>query len=271
MAAAPYYQDDWVTIYHGDCREIGPEIDHASVSAVVTSPPYAQQRNDQYGGVEEDVYPLWMVSCLSHIRGCLAPNASVFLNIREHVSNGQISDYVHWTRINLRRNDWYEIDELLWIKPDGPPVGRVDRPRRSYERILWFSNTNNPACYPKHDGRRGIVGGVGGAASGAWLHGGQTEADRYGDIRCVDYKVVSIRDRPSGINHPAVYPPSLALWLTRLSTLPGDVVLDPFAGSGSTAVACKYAGRRCILVEQVEEYCEIAAGRLAQEVLALEV
>lgn len=268
----PYYEDGAVTIYHGDCREVGLTLPCDSIHAVVTSPPYAQQRADQYGGIAEEGYSLWTLSWVNHLQHALFERASVLINIREHVSGGQISDYVHWTRINLRRSDWFEIDELLWIKPDGPPVGRTDRPRRSWERVLWFSRSPNPFCYPKQNGhpsdRIGLPGH--GAASSSWLHGEQGRSES-GVARCPDYVVVSVRDRPNDIKHPAVFPPPVARWLIALVTREAQVVLDPFMGSGSTLVAAKYSGRKAIGIELEERFCEIAANRLSQEVLALEM
>lgn len=65
--------------------------------------------------------------------------------------------------------------------------------------------------------------------------------------------------------HPTQKPLELVRGLVERFTEPGDLVFDPFGGSGTTARACKDLGRRCILVEQVERYCEIAARRLSQE------
>jgi site-specific DNA-methyltransferase (adenine-specific) len=262
----PYYQDDTVTIYHGNCLDIGPLLEQASVAAVVTSPPYAQQRSAQYGGIDELDYPLWTLSWMSHIRDAFKPRASVLINIREHVSGGTISDYVQRTRMVLRGADWQEIDELLWIKPDGPPVGHLGRPRRSWERLLWFSSTSDPACYPSANGRRSSrIGFAGSAASQSWA---TKSADiRDGIARSPDYCVVSVRERPDGLDHPAVMPGAVAFWAMNLVTQETEVVLDPFMGSGSTVVAAKYGGRRAIGIEIEERYCEIAAQRCAQEVL----
>jgi site-specific DNA-methyltransferase (adenine-specific) len=70
--------------------------------------------------------------------------------------------------------------------------------------------------------------------------------------------------------HPTVKPVELMRYLVRLTKTPtGGTVLDPFAGSGSTGVACKAEGRPCILIEIEERYCEIAAERLRQGVLDL--
>jgi len=73
----------------------------------------------------------------------------------------------------------------------------------------------------------------------------------------------------AGGEHPAVMPVELAARAIRLSTWPGETVLDPFAGTGTTLVAARLLGRRAIGVEVSERYCELAAKRLAQGTLEL--
>ena len=73
----------------------------------------------------------------------------------------------------------------------------------------------------------------------------------------------------AGSPHPAVMPVELAARAIRLSTWPGETVLDPFAGTGTTLVAARQLGRRAVGIEISERYCEVAAKRLAQGSLAL--
>jgi site-specific DNA-methyltransferase (adenine-specific) len=69
--------------------------------------------------------------------------------------------------------------------------------------------------------------------------------------------------------HPCPKPLRWMTWATSLASLPGETVLDPFAGSGTTLLAAKSLGRRAIGIEIEERYCEIAAQRCSQEVLGL--
>lgn len=261
----PYYEDNSVTIYHGDCRDVLPSL--AESDAIVTSPPYAMQRKDQYQGIRVSDYPSFTVEWLGAAR--LAPTGSALVNIREHVVDGEMSDYVHIARMCLRANGWIECDELVWIKPDAPPFGHTGRPRRSWERILWFSRSRRPLCFPKANGQHSDrIGFVRGGNDG-WIHDGQSGQRVPGKARQADHVRISVRSNPDGVSHPAAYPPLLAGWLIRMITDVRSTVLDPFMGSGSTLLAAKSDGRKAIGIEIREDYCEIAAKRMGQEVLAL--
>jgi site-specific DNA-methyltransferase (adenine-specific) len=94
---------------------------------------------------------------------------------------------------------------------------------------------------------------------------------RYFDMHTGDQKTDVWRFAPetAKFGHPTVKPLPLISYIVRLSCRPDGTILDPFAGSGTTAVAAKSLGRMCVCVEREERYCEIAAKRCAQEVLPL--
>jgi hypothetical protein len=95
------------------------------------------------------------------------------------------------------------------------------------------------------------------------LNGLEKEHQRYGTIRTnrgEGYTEVS----KSKNNHPTVKPLKLMSYLITLGSREGDIILDPFGGSGTTALACKLLGRKCLVVEIEEQYCEIAANRCRQ-------
>ena len=261
----PYYSDDHVTIYHGDCRDI---LGRLWFDAIVTSPPYAEQRNGLYQGVPEADYPQWAVEWMGEAVKGLALSGSALINIREHVSEGVMSDYVHRTRLALRDDGWNETDELIWVKPDSPPVGHPKRFRRSWERILWFSRSRQPVCYPTAMGQPSKrVGFENSRASASWVSGEKRRAP--GISRSADYCVVGMSTEHAAVDHPAAFQPGLAKWLVGGFTLAGETVVDPFMGSGTTLRAAKDLGRKAIGIELEERYCEIAARRMGQEVLPL--
>src|SRR6185312_9358080 len=143
-------------IYLGDCTDgLGNLYESYGefTNLVITSPPYAEQRKHQYGGISEVDYTQWTVKWMREVRKVLTDDGSVFINIRPHIKNGVISDYVLKTRLALREDGWNECEELIWYKPDSPPLGSINRPRRAFEHILWFSKTRKPYCDPKANGQ----------------------------------------------------------------------------------------------------------------------
>jgi DNA modification methylase len=248
------------TVTVGDCREVMAGMEADSIDAVVTSPPYAMQRAKQYGGIPESEYPDWCVAWMSEAHRLLRDSGSVLINIREHVKNGQISDYVHKTRLALRDAGWYEWEELIWVKPSSAPIGHPGRPRRAWERILWFGKSPQGYANPKANGQPSSR--VGRQSKRSVQEGYQAKTTggvAQGVSRCTD--VVTCQPE-HGVDHPAPYPVDLARWMIRLSTPPGGTVLDPFAGSGSTGKVAKLEGFSSHLIEMNPEYAEIARARV---------
>jgi site-specific DNA-methyltransferase (adenine-specific) len=255
------------TLYRGKAEDVLPVIPAASVDCVITSPPYAEQRAAQYGGIPESQYSQWTVGWMSKARPTLKPKGSALINIREHVSGGQISDYVHRTRLALREDGWLEPDELIWIKPDGMPVGRVDRPRRSWERVLWFALLSDCHCFPKANGQHSNRIGLAAYPSRnaeSWIHGNTAQSMKApGVSRCRDWVSVPLSMNCKGEwRHPAAYPEPLAKWLLSLVTAGNAIALDPFMGSGTTGIACVKAGRKFIGIEKDARYFDIACRRI---------
>jgi site-specific DNA-methyltransferase (adenine-specific) len=128
-----------ITLLHGDWLTQIPLLKNRSIRAVITSPPYAQQRKGHYPGWNENDYPATMVRIFNAIKPKLTKDGSILMNIRSHVKDGAVSDYVLQARLALRKAGFTENEELIWYKPEAAPQGSVYRPRRSWENILWFS------------------------------------------------------------------------------------------------------------------------------------
>ena len=109
----------------GDALALIPTLQDRSVNLCLTSPPYAMQRRSQYGGVTETEYPTWMCRVMASLRPKVTNDGSVLLVIRSHVRDGVVSDYVLRTRLALREDGWKEPEELIWWKPDAPPLTGV--------------------------------------------------------------------------------------------------------------------------------------------------
>jgi site-specific DNA-methyltransferase (adenine-specific)/site-specific DNA-methyltransferase (cytosine-N4-specific) len=258
-------------VLHGDCLDLVPTLEDASVGLVVTSPPYAQQRAGHYEGIPEEDYPDFTVQWMTALAPKMTPGGSVFLVIRPHVKNGVLSDYVMRTRLAVRESGWHECEELIWLKPDAPPLGSKLRPRRAWESVLWFSQSAQPyadlkACGEESD-RLGFNGAIKFAEHGvsektAWHPCVESFGKGRGVARICDVIVANVGGNERGLDHPAVFPLALAEQLIRTFSQAGDLVLDPFAGSAQTLLAAKVCGRRYLGIEREERYVKIALGRL---------
>lgn len=264
-------------ILHGDCVEVMASLPAESVDAIVTSPPYAEQRKSTYGGIPEADYPAWTVAWMAEAWRVLKPNGSVLINIRPHIKNGQISDYTLRTRLALREAGWNEVDELIWHKPNAMPTGSPRKPKRSWESLHWFAKHGQPWSDAKANGtpatdphrprwnnnaaeRNGWDHSIKGAGGGTPLIS-----------RCQN--VVTLPKVGGGtrqfMDHPAPFPPALAEWCGKLICPPGGTILDPFSGSASTGVAAIRNGWDYIGIDAVAEYVEMSRKRLDAEVSKL--
>ncbi len=222
----PYYEAGGIVIYHGDCREVLPEI---SADAMVTDPPYGVDLGtcgDKRGsahGMRHDGYASY-VDTYENFVSEVVPRLTAALDTvkRAAVFTGP---HIHEQR-----------------KPDA--IGGVFL-AASTGRTAWgFKNFLPVLLY--------------GGSPTVMLGKGATVATA---IRSSE---TSGRD---AAGHPCPKPIGWMTWAVSLASLPGETVLDPFMGSGSTLRAAKDLSRRAIGIEIEERYCEIAARRLAQEVL----
>lgn len=254
---APYYQDDAVTIYHGDCREIVPSL--PPVDLVVTSPPY-NLANSPWGFLGH-----WKPGDSVGGKGKWRDGAdsSRGAGYLAHGDDLPWPDYVAWQR---------EILRLCWSQlSDVGAIFYNHKPRVIGER-LW-TPLELVADYPV----RQIV---------IWDRGSGMNFAPTAYLPMHEWIVIlakpafRLRDRgASGVGdvwhitpevstpHPAPFPVQLAA--RAIETTRAESILDPFLGSGSSLRAAKNLGRKAIGIEIEERYCEIAANRMRQTVMAL--
>lgn len=257
-------------VIHGDCIEVMASLPAESVDAIVTSPPYAEQRKSTYGGIPEKDYPAWTVAWMSEAWRALKPDGSVIVNITPHVQAGQISDYVLRTRLALRGAGWAELDEIIWHKKDAMPTGSPSRPRRSWESLLWYGKHGKAWSDAKAAGKPHTVG-VNGftrddkAKKSGWDHGGTGGTTPLAGNARVPNIVALPKPKRSDYHHPAAFHWQLAEWCGKLICPPGGTILDPFSGSGSTGVAAIRNGWKYIGIEAAAEYADMSRARLDAE------
>jgi DNA modification methylase len=243
----------------GDALLLIPTLPDRSVNLCLTSPPYAEKRKRQYGGVPEADYPAWMVAVMAALRPKLTGDGSVLIVIRSHVRDGVVSDYVLKTRLALRNDGWKECEELIWLKPNAPPLGSDYRPRRTWEHILWFSKTPKPYIDLRANGSYSDSIGFGGSNKMTTM---PPRDFKDGQSRTPDHFTALMSENENGIHHPAMFPATLCEKLILTFSKEGQRVADIFCGSGQTLVAAKRLGRRWIGFDSKREYVELAAKRL---------
>jgi len=260
-------------IYRGDCLEILPTLASNSVDLVVTSPPYADQRKDTYGGVHPDKYVEWFLPIANELKRVLKDEGSFILNIKERAMNGERHTYVLELILALRKQGWLWTEEYVWHKRNSYPGKWPNRFRDAWERCLHFTKEKHFAMYqdavrvPMGDWSRTRLRNLSETDkrrdnSRVQSGFGKKIENWVGRELAYPDNVLYLATECSNRSHSATFPVDLPAWFIKLLTRPGDIVLDPFMGSGTTAVAAKQLGRRCIGIEIDPTYVQIAEDRL---------
>jgi adenine-specific DNA-methyltransferase len=325
----PYYQDEAVTIYHGDCREIVPGLGRFDL--VLTDPPYGKVK----GNFDEawTNRPAMLKDCAvwrDMMVGAMKPNATLYWFAWPSLA-GRIEALIAEKLNPLAHIVWLKPSSLAqkhcpeFLRAPGPETerilmaehygadnmalgesgyaakcdearGHVFEPLRAYlARECAAAGHTVKTINAAWQAERGGGGGMAGhwlttsqwalptAANYAWLQALCTghlrreyedlrreyeDLRRFFDMKTGDQKTDVWRFKPETdqLGHPTPKPLPLFLYIVRLSCRPGGTILDPFAGSGTTGRAAKDLGRKAVLIEREERYCEIAAKRMGQEV-----
>lgn len=260
-------------IWQGNCLEILPKLPDACLDLIITSPPYADQRQHTYGGIHPDKYVEWFLPISAELKRTLKPGGSFVLNIKERVVNGERHTYVLELIIALRKQGWLWTEEYVWHKRNSYPGKWPNRFRDGWERCLHFTKQKNFAMYqdevrvPMGDWRQARLKNLSETDkrrdnSKVQSGFGKKIANWVGRDLAYPDNVLHLATECNNRNHSAVFPLELPSWFIKLFTQPEDVVLDPFAGSGTSAVAAQQLGRRFIGIEIDAEYVQLAQQRL---------
>ncbi len=268
---------DWVNrIIHSDCEKVLKEVPDNSIDLIFTSPPYADRRQQTYGGVKPEKYVDWFLPKSEQFLRVLKPTGTFILNIKERVVKGERHTYVIELILRLREQGWLWTEEFIWHKKNSYPGKWPNRFRDSWERLLHFNKQRKFNMY-----QEAVMVPVGDWAKDRLTSLSKTDKIRdeskvmsgfgknvsnwVGRDKVYPTNVIHMATECSNRNHSAVFPISLPTWFIKLFTLPGDMVLDPFVGSGTTAVAAQQLGRDYLGVDISEEYCQMAEKRLLQK------
>jgi DNA modification methylase len=299
--ADPYYEDDLVTLHHGDAQSVAVALDPGSVRTIVTSPPYFGLRD--YGeagqiGAEETLqeYVDRLVGVFRALRDVLTDDGTLWLNLGDSYASTtkgsgggsgkstlgvgadgtvRISQSgrdrgvarqgfaprrvdtglpdknllgVPWrVAFALQADGWVLRSDIIWAKPNPMPESVTDRPTKSHEYMFFLAKS--PRYY--YDAEAIAEGAV-----------KETRNKR---------TVWSTATVPFPGSHFAVYPPELIRPCILAGSAPGDTVLDPFSGSGTTGMVATQEGRRYIGIDLNRDYLDMSLRtRFVQPVLNLE-
>lgn len=267
-------------ILEGDCRDLLPQLPDECIDLIITSPPYADQRQHVYGGVPPDEYVEWFLPIAAECKRLLKPTGSFVLNIKERVVNGERHTYVLELILKMREQGWLWTEEYIWHKKNTYPGKWPNRFRDAWERCLHFTKQKKFKMF--QEAVR--------VPMGEWRHArlrklsendlrrdesrvgsgfGKRVANWIGREWAYPTNVLHMATECYNRNHAATFPVDLPAWFIKLFTEPGDLVLDPFIGSGTTAVAAVRLGRKYLGFELNPQYVATARQRLEKEMRQL--
>jgi site-specific DNA-methyltransferase (adenine-specific)/site-specific DNA-methyltransferase (cytosine-N4-specific) len=236
-----------------------------SIDLIVTSPPYSDQRKSTYGGIHPDNYVEWFLPISSELLRVLKPTGSFILNIKEKVYNGERHTYVIELILAMRKQGWLWTEEYMWHKKNSFPGKWPNRLRDAWERLLHFNKEKKFNMYQDN-----VKIPIGDWSKTRLKNLSETDKTRdeskvgsgfgkkienwVGKDMVLPDNVLYMATESGNKNHSAVYPEGLPEWFIKLFTKEGDVVLDPFLGSGTTCKVALELGRNSIGIELNEDY-----------------
>jgi len=256
-----------------DCFDQLKRYPDECVDLIFTSPPYADRRKSIYGGIHPDRYVEWFLPISAELKRVLKPDGSFVLNIKERTFRGQRHTYVIELILAMKEQGWLWTEEYCWHKKNCYPGKWPNRFRDAWERLLHFTKQRRFNMYQdavkvpvgdwakkrlsslsKNDMKRDESRSQSGF--------GKKVANWIGRRMVYPTNVLHLATECTNANHPAAFPVELPAWFIKLFTKEGDVVLDPFVGSGTTAIAAKRLKRHFIGIDNIEEYCKMAIHSL---------
>jgi len=257
----------------GDCRDRETVLrlfNGVKANVVITSPPYASQREyDPASGfrpVAPQDYVEWYRDVAAGIEAVLATDGSYFLNIKEHAEDGQRLLYVkELTIAHVRHWRWRFVDELCWRKTDnGVPGGWGNRFKNAWEPIFHFCRQRQIKFRPE---------AVGHLSDGCFDYSPQTPESNSGSGLLGQHEdrhqgiarpsnVIEAKTESSQGSHSAPFPRAIPEFFIKAFSDEGEVVFDPFLGSGTTMAAAAVLGRKGYGTEISPAYCDVIVRRM---------
>lgn len=263
------------------------ELPNDCVHLIITSPPYADRRKGSYSSINPSGYVEWFMPISHQLLRILKPTGSFILNIKENVKNGERQTYVMELILALKKQGWLWVEEYCWYKKNSYPGKWPNRFRDTWERCLHFTKQKKFAMYQdavkvpigdwskqrfKSMSEKDYIRSISGTDSkfgrnvSNWLNKRKVyphnvlvfEKEHYTETSNLLHFSTECTNR----NHSAVFPIELPSWFIKLFTKKGNIVLDPFIGIGTTALAARLLNRRFIGIENSNDYAERAVKNI---------
>ncbi|MCL4501667.1 MAG: site-specific DNA-methyltransferase [Deltaproteobacteria bacterium] len=265
-------------IIHGDALDLLPRLPKGGIDLFFTSPPYADAR--AYSRIHPDHYVGWFLPFAKAMFDAACESGSLIINIKNRVAKqgplkGQRHPYVYELVLSLQRMGWRWIETYIWAKSNAVPGKFGPRTKDSFEYVYHFARGGKPyfdldavrvpykadfaeIARRKLDrlGRRNTEAGFGRDRTKTYLRGG---ADP-GNVVTVPQTYNQYR----GVAHTAAMPEGLAEFFIKIASPVGGIVIDPFAGAGTTIVVARRLGRKAAGFEIHEQFVEESRRRIAE-------
>lgn len=275
LKSIPKHSSADVNLYCGDAASVLRTQESDSVNLVVTSPPYADQRKNTYGGVAPDHYVDWFLPTAAELLRVLRPDGSFILNIKERVVDGERHTYVLELIQALRAQGWRWTEEYIWHKKNCYPGRWPNRFRDAWERCLHFTREKQFKMYqdavrvPTGDWAKSRLRNLSATdrrrdESQVGSGFGKKIENWVGRELAYPTNVLHLATECGNRNHSAAFPRALPDWFIRLFTEPGDVVLDPFMGSGTTVFAALDLQRGAVGIDLDPDYVSRVQAELRE-------
>lgn len=264
-------------IIHGDCLNVLEKLPGDSFDLIFTSPPYADNRKKTYKGVPIDQYVDWFLPISNQLQRVLKPDGSFVLNIKERAVDGERQTYVLELILALKKQGWFWVEEYIWYKKNCYPGKWPNRFRDSWERCLHFTKQKDFKMF--QDAVKVPIGQWSNKRlaklsntdkirdeSRVGSGFGKNVSNWVGRELVNPTNVLYLATECSNRGHSASFPSSLPSWFIKLFTEKGDIVLDPFIGSGTTALACIKLGRHFVGIEAMQNYYDLALQAIEAEI-----
>ncbi len=292
MHVKPLYSTAFGEAYEGDSLDLMRGLGDETVDLVMTSPPFALQRQKEYGNLDQEEYVDWLLTYTAEVKRIIKPTGSFVLDLGGAYRKARPVRSLYNYRVLIRMCDeqgWNLAEEFFWYNPSKLPSPiewvnkRKIRVKDAVNTVWWLCKTDqpkadvrkvlvpysermkklledseryySPAKRPSgHDISNRFSEDNGGAIPSNLLQFPNTESNSSYLRRC----------RTVGVSgHPARFPEKLPEFFIRLLTDPGDLVLDIFAGSNTTGAVAERLGRRWMAFELERTYLAASALRFA--------